>query len=118
MAESKNQSRENTTEMINSLLFDALLRLYNAAPSTLNCNDFHHSKKDVHSHSENCNPLQAYNDALENAKSIIELGKSKVPAWKIQDSVRYCGLSRYLTQAQYDANPKIRKWYDPITPSR
>lgn len=36
------------------------------------CNDFHHSKKDQHSHDEDCAPLRRYNDAREMLRDIVE----------------------------------------------
>lgn len=37
--------------------------------------------------------------------------------WKLHTSVFSCGLKRYINQKQYEANPKIQKWYEPFTPA-
>ena len=35
-------------------------------------------------------------------------------AWTLIERVRSCGLRRHMTQAMYDANPALHKWYEPF----
>ncbi len=34
--------------------------------------------------------------------------------WRLTASVDPCGLKRFLTQRQYEANPLLHKWYEPV----
>lgn len=59
-----------------SQLVGALNRLYVAAPTGLECNSFHHSKGEFHSHSEPCKPAAEYVEALAQARAALTAAKA------------------------------------------
>lgn len=56
-------------------LREALQALYVAAPISLECHSFHHSKGEQHSHTQECKPKSAYLEAL--AASAAALSNTK-----------------------------------------
>ena len=63
------------TDLVSQLV-GALNRLYVAAPTGLECNSFHHSKGEFHSHSEPCKPAAEYVEALAQARSALTAAKA------------------------------------------
>lgn len=63
------------TDLVSQLV-GALNRLYVAAPTGLECNSFHHSKGEFHSHSEPCKPAAEYVEALAQARAAITAAKA------------------------------------------
>lgn len=57
----------------NQKLREALQRLYIAAPTSLECKDFHHSKREQHCYDEKCGPAQKYLAALKQVAEAIAL---------------------------------------------
>ena len=53
-------------------LLSALIKLHKAAPKLLNCEVFHHRKKDRHAHGEDCPCEDRYDEAIYNAESLIK----------------------------------------------
>ena len=49
----------------------ALNELYVAAPTSLECQHFHHSKSEQHSYNAECKPAKAYLDALNKASGLL-----------------------------------------------
>lgn len=62
------------TDLVSQLV-GALNRLYVAAPTGLECNSFHHSKGEFHSHSEPCKPAAEYVEALAQARAAHQATK-------------------------------------------
>jgi hypothetical protein len=58
-------------------LFAALKALHYSCPSDLPCYAFHHSKKDRHTHSEDCPPREEYLTAQSTAWELIKKMESK-----------------------------------------
>lgn len=50
---------------------EALNRLYVAAPITLECKHFHHSKREQHRSTDECGPAEEYQLALKQARAAI-----------------------------------------------
>ena len=50
----------------------ALKRLYVAAPTGLECGNFHHSKGEFHRHSEPCKPAVEYVEAIAQAAAALK----------------------------------------------
>ena len=68
------ESANNAAGMLeaeNARLRDALLKLYAAAPTTLDCRSFHHSKKEEHSAFSECKPARDYLKSLEAARAAL-----------------------------------------------
>ena len=63
------------TDLVSQLV-GALNRLYVAAPTGLECNSFHHSKGEFHSHSEPCKPAAEYVEALAQARAALTAAKA------------------------------------------
>lgn len=68
------KARRDVAEQMRELR-DALHALYIAAPVTLECHHFHHSKAEQHSALERCKPKQDYFDALEMARKKIDAAR-------------------------------------------
>ena len=54
----------------------ALRTLYLAAPTALDCQDFHHSKAEQHTYEAPCKPRQDYLDALAAARTALGDGNA------------------------------------------
>lgn len=50
----------------------ALRALYLAAPTSLECNDFHHAHGDRHAYGEECKPREEYLRALSAARAALD----------------------------------------------
>lgn len=50
-------------------------------------------------------------DALDAAIAALSQPVAEAVAWRV---IKPCGLRRHMTQAQYDANPELQKWYEPF----
>ena len=61
--------------MLVERLRGALHALYIAAPVTLECHHFHHSKAERHNVLERCKPKQDYLNALEMARKTIDAAR-------------------------------------------
>lgn len=68
------EARREVAEQMRELR-EALHALYIAAPVTLECHHFHHSKAEQHSALERCKPKQDYFDALEMARKKIDAAR-------------------------------------------
>jgi hypothetical protein len=53
-------------------LLEALKRLYFAAPTSLECSAFHHSKKEQHGYGDECGPAKEYLAALSDSLAAIK----------------------------------------------
>lgn len=60
-----------TTIQVMRKALEALNRLYLAAPTSLECRTFHHSKSEQHRHDEECKPAMEYVQAVGAAASAI-----------------------------------------------
>lgn len=49
---------------------EALTKLLDACPTTLHCDDFHHTKADQHMDGEYCPPLARYLAAIDHARHV------------------------------------------------
>lgn len=58
-------------------LLAALNRLYVACPTTIDCQHFHHSKREQHSYLEPCGPAGEYLAAIEQSRAAIASMKGK-----------------------------------------
>lgn len=55
----------------------ALNALYVAAPISLECHSFHHSKGEQHSHTQECKPKSAYLEALAASAAALAATKEE-----------------------------------------
>lgn len=93
-----------------SQLVGALNRLYVAAPTGLECNSFHHSRGEFHSHSEPCKPAAEYVEALAQARAALTAAKAG--GWQGMESAPKDGTS-ILVWRKHATRPLIaRYWKD------
>lgn len=85
-----------------SQLVGALNRLYVAAPTGLECNSFHHSKGEFHSHSEPCKPAAEYVEALAQARAALTAAKAG--GWLPIETAPKDGTVVILGRAEDDAS--------------
>ena len=62
---------------VNEALLAALQGLYLAAPTSANCNDFHHGAGDHHAYGDECKPAADYWEALKAARAAIQLATAE-----------------------------------------
>lgn len=56
-------------------------------------------------------PLCYDASVIREAIAALSQPVAEAVAWRV---IKPCGLRRHMTQAQYDANPELQKWYEPF----